>query len=62
MPWEQLILTDELFEYSKDWFEYDGKIPTVVFTDNDGKIIESRIGYQASNRGIFEKIIEKVNR
>lgn len=62
MPWEQLILTDELFEYSKDWLEYDGKIPTVVFTDNDGKIIESRIGYENSNRDIFEKNIEKVNR
>lgn len=62
MPWEQLVMTDELFEYSKDWLEYEGIIPTVFFTDNDGKIIESQRGFQVSNRNIFEKIIEKVNR
>jgi thiol-disulfide isomerase/thioredoxin len=62
MPWEQLIMSDELYEYLKDWFPYEGKIPTVVFTDNDGKIMESYIGYHQTHREIYEKIIEKVNR
>jgi thiol-disulfide isomerase/thioredoxin len=62
MPWEQLMMSEELSEYSKDWFPYEGKIPTVVFTDNDGKIMESFIGYHQTNREIYEKIIEKVNR
>jgi thiol-disulfide isomerase/thioredoxin len=45
MPWQQLIITSEQRQYQQDIFQFDGSIPTMLFVDKNGKIIDKLRGF-----------------
>lgn len=59
MPWKQLLISKELLTYSKEFFGYNGSIPTVLFVDNKGVIVKKIIGYDKNNSVEFRKIINQ---
>ncbi len=59
MDWQQLIINPDLVQFQKDIFKFDGSIPTILFIDNKGEIIESIRGYNKSNEKKIEEIVNK---
>lgn len=59
MDWQQLIINPDLVPFQKDIFKFDGSIPTILFIDSNGKIIDSIRGYDKSNEKKIEEIVNK---
>lgn len=57
MPWEQFFLPPSLQPYIKEIFEFDGSIPTTIFVDSTGSVINKTVGYDTNQYAEYEKII-----
>ncbi|MCC6286781.1 MAG: TlpA family protein disulfide reductase [Chitinophagaceae bacterium] len=60
MPWRQLLLPSSLHSSGNEILGFDGSIPTVLFFDNRGKLIEKIIGYDKNNLKRYLQIISRV--
>ena len=57
MPWEQLWITQEWMPYQQELFSFDGSMPTVLFTDSKGKIIQKFVGYDKESLVKYKQAI-----
>ncbi|AYQ34027.1 TlpA disulfide reductase family protein [Runella sp. SP2] len=58
MPWKQLVMTDKTRIYANELFQFDGSIPTTLFVDNKGQIVEKFVGYDDNSLEKFEHLIK----
>lgn len=60
MPWQQLRLPSAQHKYQYEIFTFNGTIPTVLFLDNTGKIVDRTEGNNGEGqKEIFRKMILK---
>lgn len=57
MPWQQLLVPDDLQTYSNEIFKFNGSIPTTIFINNSGTEIIKFTGYDKNSLENYEKII-----
>ena len=53
------MVTPEATIYSKELFNFDGRIPTTLFIDDQGRIIKKFVGYDEKSIGEFKELIEE---
>ena len=45
MLWKQLLISEDVRQFSKEYLDYDNAIPIIIFVDKNAKIIKKFTGY-----------------
>lgn len=59
MQWRQLLLIGKEKIYYKELFNFDGSIPTILFINNQGKIVKKTVGFDEKNMEVFKDLLLK---
>ncbi|WP_266365624.1 thioredoxin-like domain-containing protein [Tellurirhabdus rosea] len=61
MPWPQRLMTESERPYTRDLFQFDGSIPTMLLLDRQGRTLKKVTGYDANNLKTIERLITRSN-
>jgi thiol-disulfide isomerase/thioredoxin len=59
MSWNQLILPENLSEYTIEIFKHNGSIPATLFLNSRGEILEKFSGFDETTMNKYRKLIQK---
>lgn len=59
MSWNQLILPENLSEYTREIFKHNGSIPATLFLNSRGEILEKFSGFDETTMNKYRKLIQK---
>lgn len=57
MPWPQLRVPTSTRQSVNELFQFDGRIPTMLLLDQQGKLVKKIVGYEADNVEIVARMI-----